>query len=524
MSKRPVTFEDMALKSRRYWQTASSLGADVSAQYVIVDMMVDHPVYYLGNLIIAKYLELTRGLRIWALISSEADTKAVLTAKSFGVAGITYVRDEVTKEASPVAVAAIQHLEGTSDAELRRRLLSIHINGIPMGDLIYDTYVRETRRITIQTFNDDLKVYIVLLVNYCTLYERLLGELDVAGVVIGHTVYSRFGVLARMAAQAGCAVYTRFGGKGMRIQRREGLDAVMDVIFRVRPEEVDRLLTTEGNSAVNLGEKTLLRRISGTENEFQFLNEEGYAPDRPTQSVDQFCKRMGLEPSRPKGLVMMHAFSDATHHTPQMIFDDYHEWFLHSLDVAVSQNDVDWLFKLHPHDGYYTDDREPADRIRAAAQEHAHIHLVPENLNTRTFMEIASFLVTINGKAGLEFAGSGVPVLLGGNGFYKGCGFDVTPNSITDYRQKLDAAAGLQLTPDQVSRALVANDLFYRRTICDCRLIPDSSFTFWKPFDEGAFWNGLVDAMETGSLQDDPLYTAMINLRDSGAETLRRPE
>ena len=52
-------------------------------------MMVDHPVYYLGNLIIAKYLELTHGFKIWALISSEQDSKAVLTAKSFGVDGIT---------------------------------------------------------------------------------------------------------------------------------------------------------------------------------------------------------------------------------------------------------------------------------------------------------------------------------------------------------------------------------------------------------------------------------------------------
>ncbi|MEC8201864.1 MAG: hypothetical protein VX075_00060, partial [Pseudomonadota bacterium] len=69
MSERSVTFEDTVLRSRRFWRTASSLGADLSARHVVVDMMVDHPVYYLGNLIIAKYLELTHGFKIWALIS-----------------------------------------------------------------------------------------------------------------------------------------------------------------------------------------------------------------------------------------------------------------------------------------------------------------------------------------------------------------------------------------------------------------------------------------------------------------------
>ena len=99
--------------------------------------------------------------------------------------------------------------------------------------------------------------------NYCTLYERLLGALDVA-VVLGHTVYSRFGVLARMAAKAGSSVYTRFGGKGMRIQRREGLDKVMDVIFRVQPDDVDAL-TADGDKAVGW-ETALLRRVGGSEN------------------------------------------------------------------------------------------------------------------------------------------------------------------------------------------------------------------------------------------------------------------
>ncbi|MDP7393522.1 MAG: hypothetical protein QGH07_17040, partial [Alphaproteobacteria bacterium] len=249
-----------------------------------------------------KYLELTHGFKIWALISSEQDSKAVLTAKSFGVDGITYVRDEAAKEASPVAAAVIRHLENTSDVELRKRLLAIQINGLPVGDLIYDTYVRETRRITIRAFDDDLKAYLILLVNYCTLYERLLGALDVGAVVLGHTVYSRFGVLARMAAKAGSSVYTRFGGKGMRIQRREGLDKVMDVIFRVQPDDVDALTTADGDKAVEIGKQTLLRRVGGSENEFQFLNEESYAPDRPTQSVDEFCARMGLETARPKGL------------------------------------------------------------------------------------------------------------------------------------------------------------------------------------------------------------------------------
>ena len=121
--------------------------------------------------------------------------------------------------------------------ELRKRLLAIQINGLPVGDLIYDTYVRETRRITIRAFDDDLKAYLILLVNYCTLYERLLGALDVGAVVWTYGVFALWRSRAYGGKGGKFRLY-KFGGKGMRIQRREGLDKVMDVIFRVQPDDV----------------------------------------------------------------------------------------------------------------------------------------------------------------------------------------------------------------------------------------------------------------------------------------------
>lgn len=58
-------------------------------------------------------------------------------------------------------------------------------------------------------------------------------------------------------------------------------------------------------------------------------------------------------------------------------------------------------------------------------------------------------------------------------------------------------------------RALIASDLFYRRFIVDCRYLPDTPYSFWKPFDEGAFWRGYVEALVSGGIADDPFSQAM---------------
>tara|TARA_B110000438_G_C15220623_1_gene397090 strand:- start:196 stop:420 length:225 start_codon:yes stop_codon:yes gene_type:complete len=68
-------------------------------------------------------------------------------------------------------------------------------------------------------------------------------------------------------------------------------------------------------------------------------------------------------------------------------------------------------------------------------------------------------------------------------------------------------------------RALIANDLFYRRFIVDCRYLPDTPYSFWKPFDEGAFWRGYVEALVSGGIADDPFSQAMGTGHDENYDT-----
>ena len=307
----PNAFEQAISRGVRYWRRFSGGGGDRTSRRVIVDLLVDHPVYYLGNLVLAKYLELTRGLKPWALVSSAEDKKMILLARSFGIEQFTFVRDEVAKEVRPEAAQVLAQFV-VNLGTLRRRVLNLNINGLPVGDLLYDTYLRETRQVTLNDVDDDLRAYAALAMNYYALYDRLLLDEDVGAVVLGHLVYLRFGMLARVAAARGqrCA---RYGGKGMRVQRRRGIEAVSDVMTRVEPARLDGILANEGSDAVRLGEQTLVRRMGGEGNEFEYLNEEGYSPARPRLSADDLSRSMGLDPGRPKVLLMLHAFPDANH-------------------------------------------------------------------------------------------------------------------------------------------------------------------------------------------------------------------
>ena len=519
----PNAFEQAISRGVRYWRRFSGGGGDGKPRRVIVDLLVDHPVYYLGNLVLAKYLELTRGLKPWALVSSAEDKKIILLARSFGIEQFTFVRDEVAKEARPEAAQILTQFDGQSGHALRRRVLGVNINGLPVGDLLYDTYLRETRQVTLSDVDDDLRAYTALAMNYYALYDRLLLDEDVGAVVLGHLVYLRFGMLARVAAARGAEILARYGGKGMRVQRRRSIEAVSDVMTRVEPARVDGILANEGSDAVRFGEQTLVRRMGGEGNEFEYLNEEGYSPARRRLSADELSRSMGLEPERPKGLLMLHAFPDANHFSPGLLFDDFYDWYLKTLEIAFELREIDWLIKLHPNLAHYTDDTGPAEHATDSASRFEHIHVVPEGLNTASLADMTRFLITVNGKAGLEFAGCGVPVVLGGRSFFAGNGFSEEPRDASAYAAALACGPQLTLNTEQRERALIANDLFYRRLIVDCRFLPDTPYNFWKPFDEGAFWRGYVDAMESGSVEDDAVYSSMTTALETDSDTFLRP-
>ena len=239
--------------------------------------------------------------------------------------------------------------------------------------------------------DEALRVYVALLVNYYKLYTDILDENEVAATVVGHLVYARFGVLARQAARYGATVYARSGGKGMRIQKRRSVGEARDFISRVTPDLVDTKLAHGTDAAVEAGANTLGRRMAGTGNEFQFLNEEGYSDRRAMLSRKEFSDAMGLSPDRKVGLIMLHAFPDTSHTVPDMIFDDYYDWHLRTLEVASEVPEIDWLIKPHPYVHNYTDDEAPRVAAEKYAAENPHIHLVSENLNTRSFRKSPTF-------------------------------------------------------------------------------------------------------------------------------------
>ena len=68
-----------------------------------------------------------------------------------------------------VLPSLFESLEGLSPEILRERILGLSVNGLRIGHLIYDSYMRWTLNGTIEEFNSPLKVHVAQAFEYLEL-------------------------------------------------------------------------------------------------------------------------------------------------------------------------------------------------------------------------------------------------------------------------------------------------------------------------------------------------------------------
>jgi len=197
--------------------------------------------------------------------------------------------------------------------------------------------------------------------------------------------------------------------------------------------------------------------------------------NRLYKSSDEFCRVMGLDPSRPTVFVMLHAFNDFphSHFTKPMLFQDYYVWFRRTLEIATKVTTVNWVFKEHPAAALYvTHDLNLDDLFGGMSEAHIRFLSRDANFNAASVAVIASAVVTCQGTVGLEYSSMGKPCLLAGESPYSGLGFSNEPSTVADYERQLYQIASLpRLTDDQIRGARTA--LYFQ-----LRMLQNSPFLF----------------------------------------------
>lgn len=503
----------------RYRQPANN-------RMVLVDLTVDGVNANLSQCLLAKYLSWHSNLDLCGLTFDTqgiSDTSRSLY-EAFGCTRFFSLTPIIRRllEADPALSSAGPRLvQGwpTEGAALREAVLNLTFEGLPVGDLIYDTHLRQTGKPTITRLDNRLIAHVGEAFLYYKAAQTILDTGAVQAVATLHMVYYHLGILSRLALARGIPVIQSLSVNPVRIKRYTSFLQARDAVGQFDEREFDHVLFHERDVALSFARDYLERRFSGkAELGFKDGFEGAYGSNRRRYAKEELCRSLNWDPAKPIIVLMSHVFHESPHAVGGNLYPDYYDWLAETLEVAARTPQANWLLKKHPQQRYFDEilkhspdlvpDDEAMRRLMAPVEGCAHVALCPPDLHTASLIASSHAIVTQHGRAGYEFAACGVPVVTTAHAAYGGLGFTVEPGTRADYVAMLERIEELgPLDQESRDRALVYIYMFFGKSRVRTTLLPDiENRGFWAPPLGVEFLEDVLAHAQNFAPRNDPLF------------------
>lgn len=412
-----------------------------------------HPIISHANAVFARIIKQARGLSIgWMdtgdpqaqqrLVSYDPDSRTVWPSKLnlFEKLAVVF----------RFACLALRLM-------ITKNIRGLSFAGIPFGDILYDSYLARYRVATVRGVDRKLLSTLTMLLKRYYIFRKTLTACDASAVLVGHQVGLSSGVLMRVALKLGLVVYLRTAGNfKVALNVYNSISEIYQYPYTPRSVDMQMLSSIDQEKLDDEFEKLMTGRSKGLGDEdvTRAYNKQ----KKIYHSKEQFASEFEVSYTKPFVFVMLHGFNDHPHsHFGEMLFRDYYEWFVQTLNFSRTRSEVNWIFKEHPTAALYpTVDISVPDHF-ANCPEHIVFLGADSSFNSKSLTYIADAVVTVCGTAGVEFAAAKViPTVLAGRTLYSGFGFTIEPKTKAEYFDILGNIAGInRLTQQQQSHFLV---------------------------------------------------------------------
>ncbi|QLG48913.1 hypothetical protein [Natrinema halophilum] len=488
-----------AQANRQSW---SRTDAGASTGELLTDVTLHHPGYVLSGTVAGKHLAEAKDLNL-SFLFRRYDRDISHICQSYESAN-TYSIAGRLRSPSLVACALADSRRIYASVDSIADLVDVTYDGILIGDLIYNTYLKKHNVGTIESLSQSVLPVIFDTVLYERYYDRLLSNNEIRAVIGAQASYAKSGVLLRLALNEDLDVFERiFGPKRFTIRRFTDISETYNQANRPSDAAFERVWTEHREQGVERSRAYFDDRLSGDDDDV--IVSKAYSNDKSIIDRETLVDELDLNPEKPIAVLMTHVFLDAAHFRGSL-FRDYVTWVRETLQHVRTDSSTNWILKPHPgsdrFDCKHTVDGE-FDQAVAGFDNHT-VRIMPDDVSTTAVHEIADVVLTVRGSAGIEFPALGTPAIVASDCHYSGFGFAHEPDSKQAYFDLLDTIGDLPpLTERQVERANVMAYLLFVLMRVPSEYIPEISKTEVDDVDK--IWQRAARLLSETSVDDSAL-------------------
>ena len=311
------------------------------------------------------------------------------------------------------------------------------VNGVWIGDLIYDTYLRWYFEPTIDIQSQKFVVFLRESLETFVFWQEYFETHDVRAINVTHCVYNN-AIPLRIAVQKHIPVYQ---SNATHVYRMSEPNLFAYGEYKYFPKTFRQLPEQERVAGMQEARKRIELRFTGRVGvDMRYSTKSAYGEKR-----DQPVLRKS---NKFKVLIAAHCFFDSPHSYGNNLFPDFYDWF-DFLGKISNETDYDWYVKTHP-------DFLPgnAEIIQQFLKRYPKFTLIDAGTSHHQLIEEGiGCALTTYGTIGFEYAALGVLVVNASVcNPHIAYNFNLHPKSIKEYEDILRnlGSQSLKINKDEV--------------------------------------------------------------------------
>ena len=279
----------------------------------------------------------------------------------------------------------------------KKSLLGLNINGLDVGDLIYDSYLRFKPAPTVDIKDFYLCIVIWQCVRNIEITNRYFSKKKPKILLTSYSTYIQHGVAVRLAVKHNIQVYS-FGNNQTLTRLLTKDDTYHTANFHFYKRDFDYLANEEKEKCLLQSKVALDNRIKGTiDIGTSYMKKSAYEVSS------------GIEVPNIKDhiVIFLHDFFDSPHIYGYMIFPDFLEWVEFTIKFLENEN-IPYCLKPHPNQI-----GDSAQVIRELKNKYPNTKFISSKITNKQLIDAGMQVgISVYGTVAHELVYMNIPVIL----------------------------------------------------------------------------------------------------------------
>jgi hypothetical protein len=300
-------------------------------------------------------------------------------------------------------------------------ILTIHVDGVFLGDLIYDTYLRLFHQPTISEMNDSIAFVIECALNLFYSFGEWVKHHKIKCLVNTYTAYLHHGIPVRICLHNNIEVITT--GSSSYILQKLSKDYPYHSVNHTHFSPSRKLTKAQ----LEIAKQKLTSRFEGEiDPATSYMRKSAYSLSNVTEELKN------LFDQKSRNIVLYaHDFYDSPHVNRKLEFPDFYQWLKGTLSVLTEIEDTSVFIKIHPN-GIIGCKEELIKLVTSFNKRH--FHILDESISNHNIVALKPDLIaTARGTIGIEMAYFQIPTVALFDNIYANFNFVHTSYSRENY-------------------------------------------------------------------------------------------